>query len=239
MNLFGNLGLFSAIGVVVIVVMVVGAFLTANRNGKTGEPLPTATATPTADPNATPTPAPSASPTPAVKQFKAPESVLDATKKYEAVVKTTKGDFVIALDTERAPNTANSFAFLAKQDYFDGITFHRIVTNFVVQSGDPLGTGAGGPGYTVADEPNQVSNKRGTISMAKRSGATEFGSQWFISLKDNPSLDYTSPSDKFYPFGSVTSGMDVVDAIGRAGSAQGAPTEVIKITDVEIRERAN
>ncbi|MCA9831033.1 MAG: peptidylprolyl isomerase [Dehalococcoidia bacterium] len=239
MNLFSNIGLFAVIGSIAAVVMVAAAFLTTTGGNETADPLPTPTVTPTPDPNATPTPTPEVSPTPAVKQFTAPESVVDATKfKYEAVVKTSKGEFVIALDVDRAPETVNSFVFLAKQDYFDGITFHRIVSNFVIQSGDPLGTGAGGPGYTMDDEPNEVSNKRGTISMAKRAGATEFGSQWFINLKDNPSLDYTNPGDKFYPFGQVTSGLDVVDAIGRAGSAQGTPTEQVTITDIEIREVA-
>lgn len=237
MNLFGNVGLFAGIGVAVILVMVGAVFLTNRSSGQTADPLPTPTVTPTVDPNATPTPTPEVSATPAVKQFAAPESVVDATKfNYEAVVKTSKGDFVVALDVDQAPKTVNSFVFLAQQDYFDGITFHRIVTNFVIQSGDPLGTGAGGPGYTVSDEPNQVPNKRGTITMAKRQGASEFGSQWFINLKDNPSLDYTNPGDKFYPFGEVTSGMDVVDAIGRAGSAQGTPTEQVTITDIQIRE---
>lgn len=237
MNLFSNIGLFAVIGSLAAVVMVAAAFLTTTGGNETADPLPTPTVTPTPDPNATPTPTPDVSATPALKQFAAPQSVVDATKfNYEAVVKTSKGDFVIALDVEQAPKTVNSFVFLAQQDYFDGITFHRIVTNFVIQSGDPLGTGAGGPGYNVSDEPNQVPNKRGTITMAKRQGASEFGSQWFINLKDNPSLDYTNPGDKFYPFGEVTSGMDVVDAIGRAGSAQGTPTEQVTITDIQIRE---
>lgn len=239
MNLFGNVKLFAIIGAFAAAAMVGAAFLTTGGAGHQADPLPTPTATPTPDPNATPTPTPEVSPTPAARQFAAPESVVDATKfKYEAVVKTSKGEFVIALDADRAPETVNSFVFLSRQDYFDGITFHRIVSNFVIQSGDPLGTGAGGPGYTVDDEPNEVSNTRGTISMAKRQGATEFGSQWFINLKDNPSLDFRNPGDKFYPFGQVTSGLDVVDAIGRAGSAQGVPTERITITDIEIREIA-
>ena len=238
MNLFGNVRLFAVIGSMAAIAMVAAAFLSADcGSDPTVDPLPTPSATPTPDPNATATPTPDASPTPSVLQFSAPESVVDATAfNYEAVVKTTKGEFVISLDVDRAPETVNSFVFLAQQDYFDGITFHRIVSNFVIQSGDPLATGAGGPGYTVDDEPNEVSNKRGTISMAKRAGATEFGSQWFINLKDNPSLDFTNPGDKFYPFGQVTSGLDIVDAIGSAGTAQGTPTEQVTITDIEIRE---
>jgi serine/threonine protein kinase/cyclophilin family peptidyl-prolyl cis-trans isomerase len=187
-----------------------------------------------------PTPEPSASSTQErATQWTEPEQVIDAAANtYTATLKTSKGDIVIALDAGRAPNTVNNFVFLAQNDYFDGVTFHRIVTGFVAQSGDPTGTGTGGPGYIVADEPNQVSNRRGTIAMAKTRGATSFGSQFFINLDDNVALDYTNPADKFYPFGVVTDGYDVLDEVNAAGSAtqEGTPTEVIIIEDVEIDE---
>ncbi len=242
MNIFGNIRLFAFIGVAVVGVMVLTAVLTTqlNNNSPT-QHIPTATPTATVDPNATPTPSPdpSASPsatgTPDAKKFDKPEQVVDAAKfKYTALVKTSKGNFTIQLDADAAPNTVNSFVFLAQKGYFNGIAFHRIVSNFVIQSGDPTGTGSGGPGYKVTEEPNQVSNKRGTISMAKSNRATDFGSQWFVSLKDNPGLDFTNPNDKFYPFGVVTEGLDVVDNIGKAGSAGGVPAEKVTITEVVI-----
>ncbi|MCC7362853.1 MAG: peptidylprolyl isomerase [Dehalococcoidia bacterium] len=147
------------------------------------------------------------------------------------------GDFTIALNAAVAPNTVNNFVFLAQKDYFDGITFHRVVDNYIVQAGDPAGTGASTyPGYTTADEPNEVRNTRGTISMAKRSGASNFGSQFFINLKDNTSLDFDNPtSDQFFPFGTVTSGMEVLDAIAKVPvDANRKPTTPVTITDIVI-----
>ncbi|MCZ2111743.1 MAG: peptidylprolyl isomerase [Dehalococcoidia bacterium] len=149
------------------------------------------------------------------------------------------GDIVVNLDAAQAPNTVNSFVFLAQKNFFDGITFHRVVKNFVIQSGDPTGNGTGGPGYTTKDEPNQISNKRGTIAMAKTSGAKEFGSQFFINVKDNSSLDYTNPGDKFYPFGQVAddASMKVVDAIQNVPTdSAGKPTTPVVIETVTIAE---
>lgn len=236
MNLLGNVKFFAIVGVVVAVLMVGGALLTTS-NLDQGDPdsLPTNTPTSsaTADPSAT------ASPTTTTKSFQKAETVIDATtKKYSATVKTSKGDFVIQLDAEKAPNTVNSFVFLARQDYFDGITFHRVIDNFVIQGGDPTGTGGGGPGYTTADEPNQERNLKYTVSMAKVGGQSVFGSQFFINLKDNPSLDFDNPTvNKYYPFGKVVSGQEVVDAIGKVPTGAGdKPTEPVIITDIEIKE---
>jgi cyclophilin family peptidyl-prolyl cis-trans isomerase len=241
MNIFGNVKLFAIVGGVVAILLVVTVFLTNDLTQSADDvdlgdtPTPTATI----DPSATPVPSASPSPTEEALQWTEPEQVIDAAANtYTATLKTSKGDIVIALDAVRAPNTVNSFVFLAQNDYFDGITFHRIVTDFIAQSGDPTATGSGGPGYTVADEPNQVSNTRGTISMAKQRGATSFGSQFFINLDNNVALDYTNPADKFYPFGIVTEGFDVLDEISAAGSAtqEGIPTEVVTIEDVVIEE---
>ena len=120
-----------------------------------------------------------------------------------------------------APNTVNSFVFLAENRFFDGIVFHRVVDNFVVQGGDPTGTGTGGPGYITGDEPNEVRNETGTIAMAKGGGQPYFGSQFFINLKDNPALDFdTRSGDRFYPFGRVIEGMDIVN-LARPGRCHG------------------
>lgn len=236
MNLLGNVKFFAIVGVVVAVLMVGGALLTTS-NLDQGDPdsLPTNTPTSSATADASAT----ASPTTTTRSFQKAETVIDATtKKYSATVKTSKGDFVIQLDAEKAPNTVNSFVFLARQDYFDGITFHRVIDNFVIQGGDPTGTGGGGPGYTTADEPNQERNLKYTVSMAKVGGQSVFGSQFFINLKDNPSLDFDNPTvNKYYPFGKVVSGQEVVDAIGKVPTGAGdKPTEPVIITDIEIKE---
>lgn len=156
-----------------------------------------------------------ATPTPIPRVFAAAELVTDAAAEtYAATIATAKGAIVIELFADMAPNTVNSFVFLAERGYFDGIAFHRVVDNFVVQGGDPEGTGQGGPGYQTADEPNELRNEFGTLSMAKVSGQSVFGSQFFINLKDNPALDFDSGNpDAFYPFGRVVEGMDVVLAI--------------------------
>ncbi len=235
MNMLGNVRLFALIGVVVIVSFVIAAILTNRARGNTpAADLPTATPTSSAtvDPSAT------VSPTAEAKQFTAADQVIDATKQYTATIKTSKGDIVVKLYADKAPNTVNSFVFLAQKGYFDITTFHRVVKNFVIQAGDPTATGAGGPGYTTKDEPNELQNKRGTLSMAKQSGASEFGSQFFINVKDNPSLDYDNPSaNKFYPFGEVTSGMDVVDAIANAPTGTGdKPNPAITVESVTVVE---
>ncbi len=153
--------------------------------------------------------------TPNPRVFAAAELVVDAVAEtYAATIATAKGEIVIELFADVAPNTVNSFVFLAERGYFDGIAFHRVEPGFVVQGGDPLGTGLGGPGYQTADEPNELRNEFGALSMAKVSGQGVFGSQFFINLKDNPALDFDAGNpDAFYPFGRVVEGMDVVLAI--------------------------
>jgi peptidyl-prolyl cis-trans isomerase B (cyclophilin B) len=148
--------------------------------------------------------------------YSAPEQVLVAGKKYTATIATDRGDIVIELYAESAPRTVNSFVFLAREGYFDGITFHRVVPAFVVQGGDPEGTGLGGPGYEVEEDVNDLTNTRGMVSMAKTRGSTRVGSQFFINLVDNPNLDVdiaSAEQKRFYPFGKVIAGMDVVDQI--------------------------
>jgi len=236
MNILGDVRWFAIVGVVVAVAMVVTAVLTTGGLDQ-GNPDALPTATPTA--SATADASPTGSPTPAPKQFEKAEQVIDAEKyTYSATFKTSKGDFTVRLFADVAPNTVNSFVFLAKQGFYNNTTFHRVVSNFVIQGGDPTGTGTGGPGYQTQDEPNELRNKKGTIAMAKVSGQTQFGSQFFINLKDNPSLDYDNPSaNKFYPFGEVVSGMDVVEAIGRVQVGQGdRPVEPVIISTIEITE---
>jgi cyclophilin family peptidyl-prolyl cis-trans isomerase len=139
-----------------------------------------------------------------------PENVIDPAKKYRATVHTSRGDFVITLvDPKVAPQTVNNFVVNAQEHYYDGLTFHRVVPGFVVQGGDPLGNGTGGPNYKLPDESNPSKWSRGTVGMAS-SAAGVSGSQFFITLGDAPFL---ASNGVYNHFGEVTSGMEVIDAI--------------------------
>ena len=139
-----------------------------------------------------------------------PDMIIDQSKKYTATVHTTKGDFVIALvDPKVAPQTVNNFVYLSQNHYYDGLTFHRVVANFVVQGGDPLGNGTGGPAYKLPNESNPSTWARGTAGMAS-SAAGVSGSQFFITIGDAPFL---AQNGVYNHFGEVTSGMDVLDRI--------------------------
>jgi len=142
----------------------------------------------------------------------APPMTIDVKKSYVATITTSKGNIVVALDASAAPQTANNFVFLANQGFFDGLTFHRVVPGFVIQGGDPLGNGTGGPGYTVPAEI-KLPHVEGAIAMARLGDQqnpqrASSGSQFYITLAPTPQLDgaYTA-------FGKVTSGMDVVKKI--------------------------
>ncbi len=197
---------------VLLVALPVALLLLAACNGGDDSPDPTA-ATPTEnDGNAENCPAPSP-PVPEAdmtKQYSAaPELTIDPAKQYIATVKTVRGDFKIRLRPDLAPQHVNSFVFLAKDGYFDGVTFHRVIPGFVAQAGDPTGTGSGGPGYTLpAEFTSAVRFERGTVGMARTNEPNSAGSQWFINYAATPNLDglYTI-------FGQVTEGMDVVDCI--------------------------
>ena len=136
---------------------------------------------------------------------------IDAKKQYDATVKMAKGgEFVIHLLPDKAPITVNSFVFLARAGYFDGVTFHRVLEGFMAQGGDPTGTGSGGPGYEFVNENSDLTfDKPGVVAMAN-AGPNTNGSQFFITFGPATQLNggYTI-------FGQVTSGMDVVNAITR------------------------
>ncbi len=139
-----------------------------------------------------------------------PPTVIDSTKKYCVTVHTSRGDFVIALvDTKVAPQTVNNFVYLSQNHFYEGLTFHRVVPGFVVQGGDPLGNGTGGPAYKLADESNPSKWPRGTVGMASMAAGVS-GSQFFITLGDAPFL---ASNGVYNHFGQVASGMDVVDKI--------------------------
>lgn len=144
------------------------------------------------------------------KQYpSAPEMTIDPSKTYTATVKTVRGDIVIKLRPDLAPQHVNSFVFLAKDGYFDGVTFHRVIPGFVAQTGDPTGTGSGGPGYEIpAEFTNEVQFVRGTVGMARTQDPNSAGSQWFINYAPTPNLN-----GQYTIFGEVTEGMEVVDCI--------------------------
>ena len=127
---------------------------------------------------------------------------------YDVTIATDKGDIVLELDPRLAPNTVNNFVALARQGYYDNVTFHRVVPDFVIQGGDPEGSGRGGPGYTFADEPVRGDYTHGAVAMAN-AGPNSNGSQFFICIDD-----CTRKLDKAYNlFGYVTSGLDVTERI--------------------------
>ena len=139
-----------------------------------------------------------------------PPTVIDPAKKYTAIVHTSRGDFTITfVDPTVAPQTVNNFVYLSQNHFYDGLTFHRVVPGFVVQGGDPLGNGTGGPAYKLPDETNPSKWPRGTAGMAS-SAAGVSGSQFFITTGDAPSL---ATSGVYNHFGQVTAGMDVIDSI--------------------------
>ena len=142
---------------------------------------------------------------------KPPEMQIDPTKNYTAHFKTSKGDFDIKLFAKEAPITVNNFVFLAKDGFYDGISFHRVISDFMVQGGDPTGTGRGGPGYKWNDEPGALKMRHdgpGVLSMAN-AGVNTNGSQFFITHAAQPHLD-----GKHAVFGKVVGdGQKVIDAI--------------------------
>lgn len=145
-----------------------------------------------------------------IKQWKtAPEISIDVNKNYKALIITSKGTIELKLYPEYAPKTVNNFIFLAKEGFYDGVTFHRVIEDFVIQGGDPTGTGRGGPGYKFEDEfiNNPLKHERGVISMAN-AGPNTNGSQFFITHSPQPHLN-----GRHTVFGKVTNGLDVVDSI--------------------------
>jgi len=138
-----------------------------------------------------------------------PAMQIDVSKTYLANIQTNRGDIELELYPKHAPKTVNNFTYLARQGYYDGVTFHRVIANFVIQGGDPTGSGSGGPGYKFEDEfkGNPLRHETGSISMAN-AGPNTNGSQFFITHSPQPHLD-----GKHTVFGKVIKGQDVVNAI--------------------------
>jgi peptidyl-prolyl cis-trans isomerase B (cyclophilin B) len=158
---------------------------------------------------------------PAKQWDSAPEMQIDTSKKYRVTIKTNRGDIELELYPEHAPKTVNNFVYLAGEGFYDGIAFHRVIDNFMIQGGDPTGSGAGGPGYRFEDElaGNPLTHERRVISMAN-AGPNTNGSQFFITHGPQPHLD-----GKHTVFGVVVGGDDVVDAV-----RQGDTMEQVSVT---------
>ena len=160
--------------------------------------------------------------------------MIDGAKEYSATLATSVGTIVVSLNAKAMPITVNNFVFLAKEKFYDGTIFHRTIPGFMIQGGDPTGTGMGGPGYKFADEPFTGEYARGTIAMAN-SGPNTNGSQFFIMHADYPlPPNYTI-------FGKVTDGLEVVDKIATAPTKPGgegsSPVAPATITTVTISEQ--
>jgi cyclophilin family peptidyl-prolyl cis-trans isomerase len=159
-------------------------------------------------PSVTPTPTATAGPN---RAYSAPPPMsIDPNQQYTATINTSKGTFTAQLYSKDAPQTVNSFVYLAQNHYFDGLSFDRVVPGFVIQGGDPHGDATGNPGYTLPDEINNHSNQPGTLAMANSGPGTD-GSTFYVDLAAQPNLD-----GRYTVFGQVSSGMDVVNAIGQS-----------------------
>jgi peptidylprolyl isomerase len=170
----------------------------------------------------------------AAKQWNSPpEMVIDTSKRYTATMSTSMGELVIALDALAAPQTVNNFVFLAREGYYDGVIFHRIIQGFMCQGGDPTGTGRGGPGYRFADElPKPRSYEIGSVAMAN-AGPNTNGSQFFIV--SGPSGVGLPP--QYSLFGKVVKGLDVLAQMERVETDRAdKPLQDLTINSVTITE---
>ena len=230
-----------------VAVLVVAAILLSNRGGDEESLDATSTSTTAKTPAAGTLPKSECPPKEGAAErkttfAKAPGMCIDPAKTYTAEIKTNKGSFTIALDAKQAPKTVNNFVFLARNQFYDGVTFHRVVPDFVIQGGDPEGTGRGGPGYSFADElPEPGDYKEGSVAMAN-SGPGTNGSQFFVvtTAKGAETLvQAVGGQAKYSLFGQVTAGMETVkalEALGDAASQDGKPRETVTIEDVVVTE---
>ncbi|MGE0135116.1 MAG: peptidylprolyl isomerase [Dehalococcoidia bacterium] len=231
--------IFALLGVVVLLLSLGGGFLAANQNttNPTSDPVPTpsASATPVASPTATPTFGPTGTPS-ADGVFRtytsAPPMTINENADYEALIRTEKGDIRIELLPEAAPEYVNNFLFLARNQFYNGLTFHRVLAGFAAQAGDPLGNSQGGPGYNLEPQLNSVAFDEGIVSMAAGAQGVS-GSQFFIIMSPQPALK----DNGFSAFGRVIEGMDVVKSLTLRDPTKPAQPPGDRILSVEITER--
>jgi cyclophilin family peptidyl-prolyl cis-trans isomerase len=171
-------------------------------------------------------------PEPKTVSFKKPKQVLKAGEEATVVMKTSCGTFKIALDTKRAPKTANSFAFLVEEGFYDDLTFHRIVPGFVIQGGDPEGTGTGGPGYKVVEKPPaNLAYTKGVVAMAKSSAEPpgSSGSQFYVVTAPDAGLP-----PEYALVGKVSEGYSTVEAIEKQGTPEETPKQTVLIEEATL-----
>jgi cyclophilin family peptidyl-prolyl cis-trans isomerase len=168
-----------------------------------------------------------------VTRFRKPEKVLEENTDYKAVIETSKGRFVIELFQDETPVTVNNFVFLARHRYYDGVVFHRVLEDFMAQTGDPTGTGRGGPGYTFEDEivPELSHDGPGVLSMAN-AGPDTNGSQFFITFAATPHLN-----GRHAVFGKVVEGLEILDRLQRIDPQRPSNIEPDVMERVYIVER--
>ena len=168
------------------------------------------------------------------KQYSAlPAMTIDPKKTYTATIETTAGTIKVEFDPKNAPQHVNSFVFLSREGFYNGTIFHRVIPGFMIQGGDPTGTGTGGPGYQLKAEFNSVHHAPGVLSAARSQNPNSAGSQFFIMHGDSPHLDH-----QYSAFGHVTEGMDVVEKIVNAPTGPNdRPNKPTQITSITIEER--
>ncbi len=166
-------------------------------------------------------------------KWNAPEQVIESGKTYTATLTTEHGDIVIELYPEAAPETVNSFVFLAQQGYYDDITFHRVLEGFMAQTGDPTGTGSGSPGYTVPAEFDNglLFDQPGRVGLARAQNPNSGGGQFFITFNETPHLN-----KQYTVFGQVTEGMDVLRQITLRDPQRNPGFEGDKLISVTVEE---
>lgn len=215
----------------IFLLLVIVVLLLDNKPSVNKDPQITPTNTQTMN---TPTSTPTS--TPETKTLSQPDMQINLQKTYLATLKTTQGDIIISLNPQSTPITINNFIYLAKNNFYNNTIFHRTLDGFMIQGGDPTGTGTGGPGYKFNDEPFTGEYTRGTVAMAN-SGPNTNSSQFFIMHQD-----YDLPKN-YVIFGHVTQGMEVVDTIATAPTKPNStgenstPVNPVTITQVLIEEK--
>jgi peptidyl-prolyl cis-trans isomerase B (cyclophilin B) len=173
-------------------------------------------------------------PEPKEVELPKPKQTVQPGEELTAVVQTSCGSFEIELDTKQAPITTNSFAYLAEEGFYDDLTFHRIVPEFVIQGGDPLGTGTGGPGYKVVEKPPaNLAYTKGIVAMAKSPAEPPgtSGSQFYVVTGADAGL-----SPEYALVGKVSEGLDVVERIGKLGTPEEKPKQTVLIEKITIEK---
>lgn len=231
---------YAIVAAILIIVFIAGGYMLQQRNksasaGTTQETLESSDAT-NKDTNETNVETQQKEGGVGMQFDQAPKMEIDAKKKYSAVVATDKGDITIDFTTSETPITVNNFVFLAKKGFYNNVIFHRVIKGFMIQSGDPTGTGRGGPGYRFDDEKFSGDYSRGTVAMAN-AGPDTNGSQFFIMHQDG------NLPPNYVIFGHVTKGLDVVDAIANAevttsdSGEKSNPVNPVKIKSIKIVEQ--